>query len=61
MKYKKNVTKRRQQMKKYKIEIEVELEDKPEWIYKSIQELLQNKESITLFKYLQEDLDESID
>jgi hypothetical protein len=48
-------------MKKYKIEIEVELEDKPEWIYKSIQELLQGKESITLFKYLQEDLDESID
>jgi tRNA threonylcarbamoyladenosine modification (KEOPS) complex Pcc1 subunit len=47
-------------MKKYKLEIEVELEDKPEWIYKSIQELLQDKESITLFRYLEEELDESI-
>jgi hypothetical protein len=46
-------------MKKYKLEIEVELEDKPEWIYKSIQELLQDKESITLFRYLEEELNES--
>jgi len=43
-------------MKKYKLEIEVELEDNPEWIYQSIQELLQDKESITLFRYLQEEL-----
>jgi hypothetical protein len=48
-------------MKKYKIEIEVELEDKPEWVYKSIQELLQDKESITLFRYLEEELNESTD
>ena len=47
-------------MKKYKLEIEVELEDNPEWIYQSIQELLQGKESITLFRYLQEELNESI-
>jgi hypothetical protein len=49
-----------EKMYKYKLQIELELEDKPEWIYKSIQELLQNKESITLFRYQQEELNESI-
>lgn len=52
-------------MKKYKIEIEVELdapEDKPcEWIYEAIQEQLVDKEMITLFKYIQEETNESID
>lgn len=48
-------------MKKYKLEVEVELEDKPEWVYKCIQELLQGTESITLFKYSEEELNESTD
>jgi hypothetical protein len=45
-------------MKKYKVEIEIELEDEADgcdWIFKDIQESLVNNEMITSFKVIKED------